>query len=257
MPKIALQAADLTLDAAAAILRSRPGSTGSPRARTIQRHCLVLCAVAWETYAAESLFWIADEWAVQAVEDGHALPKPLLRFLKSSTPAIRQAYDTRMSDEAVSKSVQAGFEQPAESDSITARLQAEIAWTERPETKPPADQLQVAIRWKLLGAPHRGGGFPGKFKPRYDGVVKTQRTILGAAPLEKVQVWNDSDSRWVRDNLNNLVDRRNAAVHSGRGPTELNVEGAVEWLDFTRQVIHGLDAEFEVWDQLLDRLGKP
>jgi hypothetical protein len=247
MPEIALDAADLTLDAATAILRSRTGSTGSTRAQTIQRHCLVLCAVAWETYSAESLLWIAETWAEQFDERGGRLPEPLAAFLDATTPKIAKEYRDRRSDKAIERAVRDGRESTVDSARITARLQREFAWLDDPDSVAQHTRLAAAVRYELFGMPFRDGGLRGGRGSRYEAVVKTQRAILAAAPLEEVRVWGDPDPRWVRENIDTLVERRNEAGHAGRERSEINGEGAADWIDFSRQLVHGLDQQLQAW----------
>lgn len=240
MPDDAMLKLDATLDAAVAVLRTRGAAGDSPRAQAILRACVVLCATAWETYAENSILWLADRLR----DSIHAEA-----FLAGAPPEALHQLHTHYAgaEDRINKAcAKARWKGPTGDQE-----QLDRAWVQAQSGT--VDLLATELRRIVLG-PYRpngaratGGAMP---QPGADSLREMQRNTYGEALIDHVTFVQDGarrDVTYVADELDCLLTVRNSSVHRDETPGPLNRRGARDWVLFVRNLATSLDGHIHHW----------
>ncbi|MEQ3552836.1 hypothetical protein WIS52_20405 [Pseudonocardia nematodicida] len=257
MPQTALGALDATLDAATTIADTHLPEPGgkTDRERPLRRACLVLCALAWEAYAEDSLVWLAGRAGSSARRAGRQLAPPgttrLAALAKAAPQKLKAAYEPTRCDESL---------RPA-APSRSKRFDRSRARDEKMLTGPWPELLEAELYRRVVGVPYwdNSGSDPrgAMGAPRLHVVADYQKTIHGERLIKLVRLPR-CHRDYVADWLEVLVEVRNASVHRGETPGLLRTDGVRAWIGFVHDVAHELDRLILAWaDQHLPAANCP
>ncbi|MDN5920223.1 MAG: hypothetical protein L0I76_34850 [Pseudonocardia sp.] len=242
MPNDAMVKLDATLDAAATVLATRGAAGDSPRAQAIHRACVVLCTTAWETYAENSILWLADRLR----DSTHAAA-----FLAGAPPAALHQLHTHYT--GAEDRITTACEKAGRWKGPTGPEQEQLdrAWVQAQSGT--VDLLAAELRRIVLG-PYRPNGARATRgampAPRVDTLRKMQQMTYGEALIDRVTFVQDGarrDVTHVAAELDCLLTVRNSSVHRDETPEPLDRRGARDWVLFVHNLATSLDGHIHHW----------